>query len=220
MNYEDDKDDFSSSLSLRDTRDSYRYDSDEMDSLSNSSSSPSSSSFEDVHIVERLQRGFEKLINNAQDAYTISCRPDYRLKVKTLTPKANLAVKMDIRNAQVDYRLEIEPKLFVSHSSFGEDGIDNKWYTNPVKKIEVSVEEGEVDVFFETIQSRRVFNLTRPEDPEDSKFSFNYRIASRHWDQATKSLRKYEVKPHERVSAAVRWDVKKKSARCGRSHRE
>jgi hypothetical protein len=87
MNYEDDKDDFSSSLSLRDTRDSYRYDSDEMDSLSNSSSSLSSSSssnFEDVHIVERLQRGFEKLINNAQDAYTISCRPDYRLKVKTL----------------------------------------------------------------------------------------------------------------------------------------
>ena len=84
MNYEDDKDDFSSFLSLRDTRDSYRYDSDEMDSLSNSSSSPSSSSFEDVHIVERLQRGFEKLINNAQDAYTISCRPDYRLKVKTL----------------------------------------------------------------------------------------------------------------------------------------
>ena len=84
MNYEDDKDGFSSSLS--DTRDSYRYDSDEMDSLSNSSSSPSSSSsnFEDVHIVERLQRGFEKLINNAQDAYTISCRPDYRLKVKTL----------------------------------------------------------------------------------------------------------------------------------------
>lgn len=81
MNYEDKDDDFSS---LRDTRDSYRYDSDEMDSLSNSSSSPSSSSFEDVHIVERLQRGFEKFINNAQDAYTISCRPDYRLKVKTL----------------------------------------------------------------------------------------------------------------------------------------
>ena len=63
------------------------------------------------------------------------------------TPKANLAVKMDIRNAQVDYRLEIEPKLFLSKSSFGEDGIDNVWYKNPVKKIEVSVEEGEVDVF-------------------------------------------------------------------------
>jgi len=85
MNYEDYKDDFSASLSLRDTRDSYRYDSDEMDSLSNSSSSsPSSSNFEDVHIVERLQRGFEKFINNAQDAYKISCRPDYRLKVKML----------------------------------------------------------------------------------------------------------------------------------------
>ena len=125
---------------------------------------------------------------------------------------------MDIRNAQVDYRLEIEPNLFVSHSSCGEDGIDNKWYTNPVKKIEVSVEEGEVDVFSKRFNLGEYLTLQgvagykhRPEDPEDSKFSFNYRIASRHWDQATKSLRKYEVKPHERVSAAVRWDVKKRA---------
>jgi hypothetical protein len=84
MNYEDKDDDFSS---LRDTRDSYRYDSDEMDALStSSSSSDGGSSFfdEGAHFVERLQRGFEKFINNAQDAYTISCRPDYRLKVKTL----------------------------------------------------------------------------------------------------------------------------------------
>ena len=84
MNYEDKDDDFSS---LRDTRDSYRYDSDEMDALSTSSSSSDggSSFFDDgAHIVERLQRGIEKFINNAQDAYTISCRPDYRLKVKTL----------------------------------------------------------------------------------------------------------------------------------------
>ena len=134
------------------------------------------------------------------------------------TPKANLAVKMDIRNAQVDYRLEIEPKLFLSKSSFGEDGIDNVWYKNPVKKIEVSVEEGEVDVFskrfnlgeYLTVQGVAGYKH-RPEGPEDSKFSFNYRIASRHWDQATKSLKKYEVKPHERVSAAVRWDVTKRA---------
>ena len=77
MNYKDD-------FSLEDTRDSYRYDSDEMDSLSTSSSSRSGSSFdENVHIVGRLQRKFEKFINNVQDAYTISCRPDYRLKIKT-----------------------------------------------------------------------------------------------------------------------------------------
>ena len=77
MNYKDD-------FSLEDTRDSYRYDSYEMDSLSTSSSSRSGSSFdENVHIVGRLQRRFEKFINNVQDAYTISCRPDYRLKIKT-----------------------------------------------------------------------------------------------------------------------------------------
>jgi hypothetical protein len=87
-----------------------------------------------------------------------------------------------------------------------------------VKKIEVSVEEGEVDVFSKRFNLGEYLTLQgvagykhRPEDPEDSKFSFNYRIASRHWDQATKSLRKYEVKPHERVSAAVRWDVKKRA---------
>lgn len=122
---------------------------------------------------------------------------------------------MDVSaNAVFDYRLELEPKILSTKVDL--DG-NKKWYADPIKKIELSVEDFEFDVFSKRFNVGEYFTLQaivgykhRPEDAEDSKFSFNYRLASRHWDRATKNLRKFEVNPHEKISAAIRWDVEHK----------
>ena len=59
------------------------FDSDRASVSSLSSQKPSSSSSGGDGLVGKVQRSLEKLVNDAQDAYTIRYRPDYRIKIET-----------------------------------------------------------------------------------------------------------------------------------------